>query len=56
MMEGLVSDVTTAVRYLEILMQKQVGLGIAMNAMDSGKLVVSIALYDHAVESSHPSF
>ena len=55
-MEGIVSDVTTAVRYLEILMQKQVGLGIAKNAMDSGELVISIALYDHAVESSHPSF
>ena len=55
-MEGLVSDVATAVSYLEIVMQKQVGRGIAKNAMDSGELVVSIALYDHAVESSHPSF
>ena len=55
-MEGLVSDVTTAVRYLENVIRKQVGRGIAKNAMHSGKLVVSIALYDHAVESSHPSF
>ena len=55
-MEGLVCDVKTDPRYLEIAIQAQVGWGIAKNAMHSGELVNSITLYDHAVESSQPCF
>ena len=56
MMEGLVKNVKTDLRYLEIAIHSQVGRGIAKNAMDSGELVNSITLYDHAVESSQPCF
>ena len=55
-MEGLVSDVTTAVRYLEIVIHTQVGGGGAKNAMGSGEHVDSIARYYHAVEVSHRRF